>query len=122
MTQTSSYTAPQELSKCPRSPSSTETPESSRAKICRIHENKGRPKASDFDDTSENIINLVKGHYRALIATQEPFPDTSKELELIRLAWAYATTTAGYEPNKAPAISPDVASIVRFNLLVSLSC
>lgn len=85
----------------------------------RIQEKKGRPKASDFDDTSQQLINLANSYYRALIATNDPFPDTARELEFLHLSWAYATTAAGFDPITAPAISPDVASVVSLNLVES---
>lgn len=64
---------------------------------------------------------MANSHYRALIATRDPFPDTTKELEFLRLAWTHATTAADLDPKTAPSVTPDVASIVRLNLVEYLS-
>lgn len=120
---TSSHTASAEQRvsrKRTHSPDSTQASETSRIKIRRIQEKNGRAKASDYDDTSQNLINLANGYYRALIATQDPFPDATEELNFLRLAWAFATTTAGLESGTAPSITPDVASVVRLNFVESL--
>jgi hypothetical protein len=79
------------------------------AKAQKINNHSGRPKASDYDDISREVILRATSHYRVLISTCEAFPDSATEIRMVKEAWTSANTDSCLPPI---AISPDISKIV----------
>jgi hypothetical protein len=84
-------------------------------KAQKINKHGGRPKAADYDDVSKDIILKAATNYRILISVEEAFPNSPKELQMVKEAWRIANEDSGSPPI---AITPDISKIVSW---VSLS-
>ena len=68
------------------------------AKAQKVSEGGGRPKASDYDEVSKEVILRATAIYRCLVSTRNAFPTPSEEADMIKIAWNRAneeTLTAG---------------------------
>lgn len=73
-----------------------------------------RPKAGDFDEIGKELVLSAANTYRALLASQGAFPNSSTELKLIKKAWKLVNTESGVAPLN---LSPSIVTIVsRFIL------
>jgi hypothetical protein len=59
-------------------------------KAQKLYESQGRPKAKDYDDVTQEILAIAITNYCCLICTDTPFPDHSKELQFVTIAWRIA--------------------------------
>ncbi|KAG6859995.1 hypothetical protein C0995_000742 [Termitomyces sp. Mi166 len=84
------------------------SPAPSKAK--KIMDNTGRPKASDYDDVSKEIILAAANVYHCLISTVNGFPDSGTELEFVCTAWKHAIDDANIQPLN---LTPDIGKIIR---------
>ena len=50
-------------------------------------EGSGRPKASDYDEVTKEIILTATGIYHCLVSMSNAFPTPLEEVQLIKLAW-----------------------------------
>ncbi|KAG6810013.1 hypothetical protein H0H92_013699 [Tricholoma furcatifolium] len=80
-------------------------------KACKISENSGRPKASDYDDVAKDIILAAATHYQCLLSTINAFPDSAKETEMVKAAWDYAKADSEMSPPLT--LTPNIAKIVK---------
>ena len=82
-----------------------------------------RPKAGDYDEIGKELVLAAANLYRALLASQGAFPNTSKEIELIKKSWKLANAESGVNPL---ALTPSIVTIVskfhfRFHVTILLS-
>ncbi|KAJ7710901.1 hypothetical protein B0H17DRAFT_914954, partial [Mycena rosella] len=73
----------------------------------KISDNQGRPRAKDYDDTAQELISIANTWYQCLLATQDAFPDSTAEPEIVNLAW----DTACEELKVAVRLTPDIAKL-----------
>lgn len=87
------------------------------AKAQKISQNTGRPKASDYDPQTRELILSAANLYRALLATQGAFPTSSEELDLVKKAWKRVN-----DENELTSVelTPDIMRIVSFFFFPSL--
>jgi hypothetical protein len=68
-----------------------------------------RPKAGDFDDFGRDLVLSAANLYRALLASQGAFPDTTLELKLIKKSWNKVIADNGVKPL---TLTPSIVTIV----------
>lgn len=73
-----------------------------------------RPKASDFDDIGKELVLASANRYRALLASQDAFPNVSKELKLVKKSWKLANADSGM---KSLTLTPSIVKIVSNSFL-----
>ena len=84
------------------------------AKAQKVSEGGGRPKASDYDEVSKEVILRATAVYRCLVSTRNAFPTPSEEADMIKIAWNRAN-----EETSQPvpiALTPAIAKVVGANL------
>ncbi|KAJ6540408.1 hypothetical protein B0H19DRAFT_915941, partial [Mycena capillaripes] len=84
----------------------------------------GRPKAKDFDDVTQEVIALAIKLYRCHVSMRYGFPDSAKELEFLRKAWAEACLRLNIVMDLTPTISKLItnrASHVRGELKTKMT-
>ncbi|KAJ7661007.1 hypothetical protein B0H17DRAFT_954003, partial [Mycena rosella] len=74
----------------------------------KISDNQGRPRAKDYDDTAQELISIANTWYRCLLATQDAFPGSTAEPEMVNLAWDRACE----ELKVAVRLTPDIAKLI----------
>jgi hypothetical protein len=84
------------------------------SKIPKIERKTVRPKASDFDDIGKELVLASANRYRALLASQDAFPNPSKELKLVKKSWKLANAESGM---KSLSLTPSIVKIVSNFLL-----
>ena len=90
-THTSDGASPKSGSKRGRSDDSVaDVHEQQTAKAQKLYESQGRPKAKDYDNVTQEILGVAIPIYRCLVCTRAPFPDHTKELEFVKIAWRKA--------------------------------
>lgn len=70
----------------------------------------GRPKASDYDTTTQELIPYANAVYRSQISTNGPFPDRLQELEYVKIAWKMACVAVGVKVD----MTPDLVKMVCY--------
>ncbi|KAF7371946.1 hypothetical protein MVEN_00052500 [Mycena venus] len=65
----------------------------------------GRPRAKDLDDNTKEFALFAIDHYRCLISTQQPFPDSATETAMVRKAWYRACEEMGEQLPLTPAVA-----------------
>lgn len=86
-------------------------------KAQKVSEGGSRPKASDYDDVSKEVILRATAIYRCLVSTCNAFPTPSEETELIKGAWNRANEETSQE---VPiALTPVIAKVVSVFLYYS---
>lgn len=88
-------------------------------KEARVHVNKtpklekrsGRPKAGDYDEAGKELVLAAANIYRALLASQGAFPNSSLEMKLIKKAWKHMNSESGLKPR---SLTPSIVTIVSF--------
>jgi hypothetical protein len=83
-------------------------------KAQKLWESVGRPKAKDYDDVTQEILSVAIAVYRCLISTDTPFPDHSKELEFVKIAWNVACKKVGLKLEMTPELVKMVC--IHYNL------
>ncbi|KAF7333156.1 hypothetical protein MVEN_02381300 [Mycena venus] len=68
----------------------------------------GRPRAKDLDDNTKEFALFAIDHYRCLISTQQPFPDSATENAMVRKAWYRACK----EMHEQLPLTPTVAKLI----------
>jgi hypothetical protein len=84
------------------------------SKAPKLEKKGGRPKAGDYDDAGKELVLAGANIYRALLASQGAFPNTSLEMRLIKKAWKHMNAESGLKPRK---LTPSIVTIVSFSLL-----
>ncbi|KAJ7662854.1 hypothetical protein B0H17DRAFT_1257671, partial [Mycena rosella] len=74
----------------------------------KISDNQGRPRAKDYDDTTQELISIANTWYRCLLATEDAFPDSTTETVMVTAAWK----TACEELQVAVRLTPDIAKLI----------
>ena len=84
------------------------------AKAQKVSEGGGRPKASDYDEVSKEVILRATAVYRCLVSTRNAFPTPSEEADMIKTAWNRANEETSQQVPIAltPAIAKVVGAIV----------
>jgi hypothetical protein len=81
-------------------------------KAQKVSEGGGRPKASDYDDVSKEVILRATAIYRCLVSTSNAFPTPTEEGDLIKRAWSRANQETSQD---IPiALTPVIAKVVSF--------
>jgi len=89
-------------------------------KAQKITNNAGRPKASDYNDVSREVILKASSIYRSLISTASPFPTSNEELSHVRTAWDRANhDTAQPIPIGMTPIIGKIVSLLYFFFFIS---
>jgi len=84
------------------------------AKAHKVWESVGHPKAKDYDDVTQEVLSVAIAVYRCLISSEAPFPDHSKELEFVKIAWNVACKKADLRLEMTPELVKMVS--VDYNL------
>ena len=61
------------------------------AKAQKIHPSQGRPKASDYDDLTQELVLSAISFYRCAISAERPYPDYKQEINMAKKAWIKAS-------------------------------
>ena len=93
--------------------------ESDNDDIKEVHVNKtpklerkgGRPKARDYDKAGKELVLAAANRYRALLASQGAFPNTSMEMRLVKKAWKHMNSESGLKPR---TLTPSIVTIVSY--------
>jgi hypothetical protein len=88
------------------------------SKAQKISANSGRPKAADYESSAKEIILAAANAYRVLLVSQNAFPTSSEELDLVKSAWKRANV----DNEKEIELTPDIVRIVSFFLYLFLFC
>lgn len=86
------------------------------AKVQKIHESQGRPKAKDFDDTTQEVLTKAITYYRCLISSMNAFPDHHTELNFVKLSWRMACE----DLETRLQMTPDIVKIVSDQFFLEL--
>ena len=78
----------------------------------KLNSNNSRPKAADYDSSTQDTILAAASYYRVFLFTENAFPDPATEVEFLRRAWKHANEDSGLEHLLLDA---DVAKIVSFS-------
>ena len=84
------------------------------AKAQKVSTKAGRPRATDYDDLSKELILQAATVYRCLLSTEDAFPDLAPETEMVKEAWAIVNEETGLVPLR---LMPDIAKIVSGRIL-----
>jgi len=79
------------------------------SKAPKVSKKTARPKAGDFDDFRKELVLSAANIYRALLASQGAFPDTTLELKLIKKSWKLVNAESGVKPL---TLTPSIVTIV----------
>ena len=90
--------------------------------IVEVHVNKapkterrhGQTKAGDFNDADKELVLAAANIYRALLASQDTFPNTSMEVMLVKEAWKQMNAESGLKSQKT---TPSMVTIVSFSFI-----
>jgi hypothetical protein len=79
-----------------------------------------RPKAGDYDELGKEQVLAAANTYRALLASQGAFPNTSMELKLVKKSWKMVNAENGVA---SLALTPSIVTIVSkfIYLIISYS-
>ena len=80
------------------------------SKVPKIQKKTARPKAGDYDDLGKEMVLAAANIYRALLASQAPFPNTALELKLIKKSWRLVNAESGMKEQLA--LTPSIVTIV----------
>ena len=78
----------------------------------KLNSNNSRPKAADYDSSTQDTILAAASYYRVFLFTENAFPDPATEVEFLRRAWKHANEDSGLEHLLLDA---DIAKIVSFS-------
>lgn len=81
------------------------------SKAQKVSANSGRPKAADYESSAKEVILAAANMYRAILASQNAFPTSSEELELVKQAWKRVNDDSKLDPME---LTPDIVRIVSF--------
>ena len=86
------------------------------AKAQKVSEGGGRPKASDYDEVSKEVILRATAIYHCLVSTRNAFPTPSEEADMIKIAWNHANEETSQQVPIAltPAIAKVVSAILYY--------
>lgn len=79
----------------------------------KLNSDNSRPKAGDYDSSTQDTILAAASYYRVFLFTENAFPDPATEVQFVRRAWKLANDDSGME---ALILDPDIAKIVSFSL------
>ncbi|KAJ6472165.1 hypothetical protein C8R47DRAFT_987947, partial [Mycena vitilis] len=68
----------------------------------------GRPRAKDLDDTMREYAVLAMDFFRCYLSTEQAFPDTATENDMVRRAWHEACAEMG----EGATLTPPVAKLI----------
>lgn len=92
-----------------------EEPDLHVSKAPKLQKKTPRPKAADYDEFGKELVLAAANIYRALLASQGAFPDTSTELKLIKKSWSVVNTQSGVNHLLlTPSIVTIVSNSIRF--------
>ena len=83
-------------------------------KLRKLKKKNGRPKAGDFNEADKELVLAAANIYRALLASQDAFPNTSMEVRLVKKAWKQLNAESGL---KSWTITPTMVTIVSFSFI-----
>jgi hypothetical protein len=84
------------------------------SKAPKVEKKSARPKAGDYDEVGKEMVLAAANIYRALLASQGAFPNTSTELKLIKKSWKLVNADTGVVPL---ALTPSIVTIVSIHLI-----
>ncbi|KAI6030141.1 hypothetical protein EDC04DRAFT_2505878, partial [Pisolithus marmoratus] len=71
---------------------------------------KGRPRAKDYDDMTQEFITTTVAKYHAQLCAQSPMPDHGQETALLAASWAKAHQLTGVNLAQNPDLSKLITS------------
>jgi hypothetical protein len=74
------------------------------SKTPKIERKNGRPKAGDYDDSGKELVLAAANIYRALLVSQDAFPNNSTEVRLVKKAWKQMNAESGLKARKKPLL------------------
>ena len=106
-------------------PHTTDDETNSDVDIVEVHVSKapkterrhGRPKAGDFNDVDKELVLAAANIYRALLASQDAFPNTSMEVMLVKKAWKQMNAESGLKSRK---ITPSMVTFIYILIYVTI--
>ena len=88
------------------------------AKAQKVSEGGGRPKASDYDEVSKEVILRATAIYRCLVSTHNAFLTPSEEADMIKIAWNRANEETSQQ---VPiALTPAIAKVVSAFFIIAI--
>ncbi|KIJ90639.1 hypothetical protein K443DRAFT_39634, partial [Laccaria amethystina LaAM-08-1] len=63
----------------------------------KLNNNHSRPKAGDYDSSTQDTILTAASYYRVFLFTENAFPDPATEIQFLRRAWKLANGDSGME-------------------------
>jgi hypothetical protein len=95
------------------------------SKAPKLEKKSTRPKAADYDEFGKELVLNAANKYRALLASQGAFPDSSRELKLVKKAWKMVNAESGVIRNPL-GLTPSIVTIVSkfklFYLFIDVVC
>jgi hypothetical protein len=82
------------------------------SKAPKTEKRNGRPKAGDFNEADKELVLAASYIYRVLLASQDPFPNTTMEMRLVKKAWKQMNAESGLKKDRK--ITPTMVTIVSF--------
>ena len=79
------------------------------SKALKLCKKNTRPKAGDFDEIGKELVLAAANIYRALLASQGAFPNSTEEMKLIKKSWKLVNAESGVAPF---ALTPSIVTIV----------
>ena len=80
----------------------------------KLNNDNSRPKAGDYDSSTQDTILAAASYYRVFLFTENAFPDSATEVQFLRRAWKLANDDSGMEHL---ILDADIAKIVSSSLL-----
>ena len=80
-------------------------------KAQKLTEHKGCPHARDYDDVTQEFINMAIGDYHAHLCAEGPMPNHAQETTLLNMSWAKAFQTTGVNLVQTAQLTKLVSSI-----------
>ncbi|KAJ7784981.1 hypothetical protein DFH07DRAFT_696783, partial [Mycena maculata] len=74
----------------------------------KINDHQGRPRAKDYDKTTQELISIANTWFRCLLAAWDRFPDHVAEQAMLLLAWKKACE----EVKVSMRVPPDFAKMI----------
>ncbi|KAF8144645.1 hypothetical protein K438DRAFT_1631489, partial [Mycena galopus ATCC 62051] len=68
----------------------------------------GRPKARDYDDTTQEVITGAVRNYRVLLSAEDAFPEHEVAVEFLSKAWG----TSGDDCNVVIPMTPTISKLI----------
>jgi len=83
-------------------PIEEDNPETTIVKAQKLTEHKGRPRAWDYDNITQEFVNAAIADHWACLCAESPMPDHAQEMVLLNVSWAKVVQTTGVNTGGIP--------------------